>query len=180
MKKVSVKTFVATGIGAALFFVIGRFLAIPVFANTTLNIQYAVLGFFATVFGPLAGVLIGLIGHTLIDYSTYGPWWSWIIASALVGLIFGLLTGRLNPDTGVFTKREAIHFNIANVVANGISWFIVAPILDILIYQEPANKVFTQGLIAGAANIITTGIVGTLLLFAYTKTRTPKGSLDKE
>lgn len=33
---------------------------------------------------------------------------------------------------------------------------------------------------AGTANIVTTGIVGTLLLVAYAKTVVKKGSLNKE
>ena len=58
MKKFSVKTIVATGIGAALFFVLGRFVAIPSpVPNTNISIQYGVLAFIAAVYGPLAGLL---------------------------------------------------------------------------------------------------------------------------
>ena len=56
---------------------------------------------------------------------------------------------------------------------------MIAPVLDILIYGEPANKVFVQGLAAGIANIVTTAIVGTILLFGYSKTRTKSNSLTK-
>ena len=41
----SIKTVVAIGIGAALFFVLGRFVAIPSpVPNTNISLQYAVLG----------------------------------------------------------------------------------------------------------------------------------------
>ena len=41
MKKLSVKTIVATGIGAALFFVLGRFVAIPSgVPDTNISVQY--------------------------------------------------------------------------------------------------------------------------------------------
>ena len=41
----NIKTFVAVGIGAALFFVLGRFVAIPSpVPNTNISLQYAVLG----------------------------------------------------------------------------------------------------------------------------------------
>ena len=54
MKKFSVKTVVAIGIGAALFFVLGK-IAIPSFvANTNISLQYAILAMFATLFGPIA------------------------------------------------------------------------------------------------------------------------------
>ena len=66
--KNSVKTVVAVAIGAALFFVLGRFVAIPSgIPNTNISLQYAVLGLLAAMYGPVAGGLIGFIGHTLID-----------------------------------------------------------------------------------------------------------------
>ena len=60
MKKFSVKTIVAIGIGAALFFVLGRFVAIPSpVPNTNISVQYGLLAFLAVVYGPVAGALIG-------------------------------------------------------------------------------------------------------------------------
>ena len=73
MKKNSVNTVVAIGIGAALFFVLGRFVFIPSgIPNTNICLQYAVLGLLSAMFGPVAGALIGFIGHTLIDLSWGG------------------------------------------------------------------------------------------------------------
>ena len=60
-KLISVKTVVAIGIGSALMFVLMRFVAIPSgVPNTNLNLGIAVLSVFAAIFGPLAGLLIGL------------------------------------------------------------------------------------------------------------------------
>ena len=70
----SIKTVVAIGIGAALFFVLGRFVAIPSpVPNTNISLQYAVLGLLAAMYGPVAGGLIGFIGHTLIDLLGWKP-----------------------------------------------------------------------------------------------------------
>lgn len=179
MKKLSVKSVVAIGIGAALFFVLGK-ISIPTpVPNTYISLQYAVQAVFATLFGPIAGLLIGLIGHTLIDATSYGPWWSWIIASAFVGLVIGLITMKLDINEGI-DKKKIIQFNVAQVIAHLLAWGLVAPCLDILIYSEPIEKLFAQGLMAGVANMLTTGIVGTLLLVAYAKTIVKKGSLNKE
>ncbi|MCD7751173.1 MAG: ECF-type riboflavin transporter substrate-binding protein [Lachnospiraceae bacterium] len=182
MKNNSVRNVVAIGIGAALFFVLGRFVAIPSgIPNTNISLQYAILGMLAAMYGPVAGALIGFIGHTLIDLSWGGsPWWSWVIASTIVGALVGLVSKRLNISEGEFGKSQIILYNVANVVANAIAWIIVAPGLDILIYAEPANKVFAQGAMAAVANILTACIIGTLLLLAYTKTIAKKGSLDQE
>lgn len=73
MKNNSIKTVVAVGIGAALFFVLGRFVAIPSpVPNTNISLQYAVLALLAAMYGPVAGGLIGFIGHALIDLSWGG------------------------------------------------------------------------------------------------------------
>lgn len=179
MKKLSVKSVVAIGIGAALFFVLGK-ISIPTpVPSTNISLQYAIQAVFATLFGPVAGLLIGFIGHTLIDATSYGPWWSWIIASAFVGLVIGLITYKMDISEG-FDSKKLIRFNVAQVIAHLLAWGLIAPVLDILIYSEPIEKLFAQGLMASVANIITTGVVGSLLLLAYAKTIVKKGSLNKE
>lgn len=179
MKKLSVKSVVAVGIGAALFFVLGK-ISIPTpVANTYISLQYAIEALFATLFGPIAGLLIGFVGHTLIDVTSYGPWWSWIIASACVGLIIGLINRKMNIEEGIDLKK-VIRFNVAQIIAHLLAWGLIAPCLDILIYAEPIEKLFAQGLVAAIANIFTTGIVGSLLLVSYAKTIVKKGSLEKE
>lgn len=182
MKKFSVKTMVAIGIGAALFFVLGRYVAIPSpVPNTTISVQYGLLAFMAVVYGPVAGALIGLIGHALIDFSAgWGIWWSWVIASGVFGLLMGLAAKVLKMDEAEMGKKGLIKFNLAQVVCHLICWFLVAPVLDVYMMGEPWDKLLAQGLVAGVANAITTAIVGSLLCVAYAATKTKAGSLTKE
>ena len=182
MKNNNIKTFVAVGIGAALFFVLGRFVAIPSpVPNTNISLQCAVLGLMAAMYGPVAGGLIGFIGHALIDLSWGGiPWWSWVIASAFTGVVVGLFAKKLNVQEGDFNKAKFAMFAVANLIAHAAAWIVVAPVLDILIYAGPVKKVFAQGAFAAVSNIITAVVVGGLLILAYTKTIAKKGSLDKE
>lgn len=182
MKKFSVKTIVAIGIGAALFFVLGRFVAIPSpVPNTNFSAQYGLLAFMAVVFGPIAGALIGFIGHALIDFSFgWGVWWSWVIASAVFGLLVGLLAKAFKMDENEIGKKGLIKFNIIQVLCHVICWGGVAPVLDILIYNEPLDKLFAQGLMASVANSIITAVVGSLLCVAYAASRPKAGSLNKE
>lgn len=182
MKKFGVKAIVATAIGAALFFVLGRFVAIPSgIPDTNISVQYGVLGFIAASFGPIVGVLSGLIGHFFIDFSYgWGVWWSWVIASAVCGLIMGFGMKNCKIDEGEFGKKECIRFNIVQAVAHLISWVVVAPVLDIVMYAEPANKVFVQGLVSAGINIVTTAVIGSLLCFAYVAAIPKKGSLKEE
>ena len=177
--KFTIKHIVATAIGSAIFFVCARFLSIPVFANTYLSLQYAVLGFFAAVFGPLCGMLIGLIGHSLTDLAFgWGIWWSWVIASTVVGLLSGFVIKQGKVEEGMFAKSDIARFILGSLIVHGVSWGLVAPVLDILIYAEPADKVFVQGIIAGAGNFAFTAIIGTALLAGYARTRIKSGSLE--
>ena len=115
MKKFSVKTVVAIGIGAALFFVCGRFIAIPSpVPNTSITIQYGVLAFISALFGPIAGLFAGFIGHALIDASYgWGVWWSWVIASGVFGILMGVACKSINLEGGEFGKKEIIKFNVS-------------------------------------------------------------------
>lgn len=179
-QKFGVRTIVAIGIGAAIYFLLARFVSIPIFSNTYLSFQYAVLGFFSAIFGPIAGLLIGLIGHALADFTGYGLWWSWILTSAIVGCATGLLMRSNRIDEGEFDKKNIVKFVVGSILIHAVAWIGIAPTLDILIYAEPANKVYVQGITAALSNGILTAIIGTLLILAYSKTRTKTGSLNKE
>ena len=182
MKKFSVKTIVAIGIGAALFFVLGKFVAIPSpVPNTSITTQYGLLAFMSVVYGPIAGALIGFVGHMLIDFAAgWGIWWSWVIASGVFGLLMGLAAKVLKMEEGQLGKKGLIKFNIAQIVSHVICWGAVAPVLDILIYNEPLDKLFAQGLMSAVGNAVTTAVVGSLLCVAYAATKTKAGSLTKE
>ena len=182
MKKFSVKTIVAIGIGAALFFVLGRFVAIPSpVPNVNICVQYGLLAFMSVVYGPVAGALMGLIGHALIDFSYgWGIWWSWVIASAVFGLLMGVSTKALKLEEGEIGKKGLIKFNIAQVVAHAVTWIGVANVLDVLMYSEPFDKILAQSLFATVGNSISSIVVGSLLCVAYAATKTKAGSLTKE
>jgi len=182
MKKISVKHIVAVGIGAALFFVLGRFVAIPSpVPNTNITTQYGLLAFLSVIFGPVAGLLIGLIGHALIDFSYgWGIWWSWVIASGVFGLLMGIFSKAFKLNNVATGKKTLITFNVVQVISHLICWGVVAPALDIAIYQEPIEKLFSQGLMSGIGNAVTTAIIGTLLLVAWSATLPKAGSLKEE
>ena len=177
---ISVRNIVAIGIGTAIFTVLARFSSIPTgFPNVNFEVAYAFLALMAIIFGPFSGFLIGFLGHLLKDMLFYGnPWFSWVLASSMFGLIVGF--GLKFIDLNNFKLKEVIKFVFLQIIANISSWLIVAPILDILIYVEPLNKVFIQGVSASIFNTLTTSVIGTILIFLYSKSRVKKGSLSKE
>lgn len=181
-KNNSITSIVAIGIGAAVFFILGRFLSIPIgfIPNTSLETTYPFLALMSVLFGPFAGALIGLIGHAIKDLLTYGLWWSWVISSSVTGFGYGLVGKSLNVNKGEFSLKDLVKFNLGQIITNIVAWALVAPCLDILIYSEPANKVFTQGIVSVGLNSIAVAILGSILLTAYAKSKTADNSLSKD
>ena len=181
-KGLSVKSVVAIGIGAAIYVILARFTSIPTgIPNTNIEIVYPFLALLATIYGPVVGFSVGFIGHALGDFLMYGQtWWSWVLATAVLGLVIGLYGMRLDLENGVFTTKQMIGFNIVQIIANVVSWLIIAPVGDILIYSEPQNKVFLQGATATITNSISILILGTILLKAYAANKVKKGSLRRD
>lgn len=182
MFKINTKTIVAIGLGAAIFMLLFMYVKVPSpVPETSFQTAYGLSSFLATLFGPIAGALISFIGHALSDAVQYGsPWWSWVIASGASGFIFGFAFNRTKVEEGEFKGKDILTFNLIQIIGNVVAWVVVAPVLDILIYQEPVNLVFTQGITAAIMNIVSAGVIGTLLLVAYAATRTKKGSLKKK
>ena len=180
--KFGIKEVVAIGIGTALFVVLTNVqMPFGIIPNTALQSRVAILTFFAAVFGPVVGGAIGLIGHALGDAVFYGSvWWSWVFPDAVYGIVLGLFIHKFAIKDGGFDKKAMILFNVVQVVANAAAWILVAPVLDVLIYAEPAGKVFVQGIFAFIGNIVVAGVLGTLLAAAYSKIGAKSSSLSKE
>ena len=176
------KTIVATGLGAALFMLLFMYVKIPTgIPETQIQTAYGVGAFFAALFGPIAGGLIAFIGHFLSDSVQYGSaWMSWVIASGLTCFIVGMVYPKLKVEEGQFNGKDMVLFNVYQIIGNVIAWVVVAPVLDIVIYAEPVNLVFTQGVMAAICNAISAGVIGTILLMLYSKAHASKGSLTKE
>lgn len=176
------KTLVGTALGAALFTVLFMYVKIPTgIPETQVQSAYGIGGFFAAMFGPLAGGLIAFIGHAISDTVQYGSaWWSWVIASGVAGFGMGLVYPKLKIEEGILTGKDILLYNVVQIISNAVAWILVASVLDIVIYAEPVELVFTQGVAATITNSISAGVIGTLLLVLYSKTRAKKGSLTKE
>ena len=180
-KKFGIKEVVAIGIGTALFVVLTE-VQIPIgIPNTSLQPRMAVLAFLSAIFGPFVGAIIGLLGHALGDAVFYGwVWWSWVFPEAVVGIAIGAFAKKFAVKEGGFDKKNIILFNLVQIVANAAAWILVAPVLDIAVYAEPASKVFLQGAFAFLGNIIIIGILGSLLLVGYSRVAGKSSSLKKE
>ena len=167
MKPTPVKRAAAVAGGSLLFFLLGRFAVIPSPVPTVnLCVQYGLLGFWSVVFGPAVGALAGLLGHIAIDLTFGEPCWSWIIATAVFGAATGALAGITRIDPRKLGREDLIRFNLIQVAVHIVCWAGVAPVLEIVLYNEAMYLIFAQGLTAAIANTITTAIAGSALLLA--------------
>ena len=67
------------------------------------------------------------------------------------------------------------------MVANALAWILVAPGLDVLLYNEPVQKVYIQGTMAFTGNFLVIGILGTLLLAVYSRiAEKPEDSAEED
>ena len=181
-KAFGIKEVVAIGIGTALFVALTE-VQVPLgfIPNTALQPRAALLAFVAAVFGPIVGGVVGLLGHALGDILFYGSaWWSWVFPDAVFGILVGLFAKKYLIKEGGFETKQCVLFNCVQFVANIVAWILLAPVLDIAIYAEPADKVFAQGFFACLGNVIIILVLSSLLALGYSKIGAKTSSLSKE
>ena len=168
----TVQKVVAAGIGTALYIVLTE-AQIPVFfaQETYFHIRAALLAFFAAVYGPIVGLVVGFIGHSLADAFFYSGSvsWSWVIPDALFGVVVGMFYRKYKIQESGFDKKQVLFFNLIQLLGNAVAWIICAPILDILISGEATETAFKQGIAAFICNSVVICILGTFLCTAYSK-----------
>jgi energy-coupling factor transport system substrate-specific component len=167
------RMLIATVIGALLFTLLSRFVIIPTpIAGTFFFPSYALLGFFATLFGPISGALISLTGMIVVGIWMNNVYLSYTIASVVCGFIYGLAKKHVHADRGEFGYDSIIAYNATQVIGNLVSWALIAPALELLFNPgRPASDVFLQGLMAAFVDILSAEFIGTPLLFAYSRIR---------
>ena len=168
MKYITPKRLGTIAAGSVLFFLLGAFVSIPSPIDTVnICVQYGLLAFLSVVCGPLTGAVTGLLGHICIDLYAGELCWSWIIASAAFGGLLGVLANVNHLRAHGHDRELLTRFNLAQVATCVVCWAGIAPVLEILFYNENMDRIFEQGLTAGIANAVTTAIVGSLLLVAF-------------
>lgn len=164
----TVKRIGTIAAGSVLFFLLGRYVTIPSpIPTVNICVQYGLLAFLAVACGPLTGSMTGLIGHILIDLSGGQMFWSWIIATTAFGGLLGVLANVTRLDPAHRDREMLVHFNLCQVATHVVCWAGIAPVLDILFYNENMDTIFAEGLTAALSNAVTTAIVGSSMLAIY-------------
>ena len=116
MKNTSIKTVVAIGIGAALFFVLGRFVAIPSgVPNTNISLQYAVLGLLAAWYAD----------RCWLHFDTRAVWWAQALKLVLgLALVMGVRLGLKAALAALFGEApfaDGVRY-LCIALAGGVLW----------------------------------------------------------
>ena len=174
MKK-HIYLMVVTALGLSMFFVIGKFLAIPTpIPNLSIFLQYVILIVFSFYFGPSVGFSIGFFGHLMIDLlSGYGLWFSWIVSSGLFGLLAGLASLLVNKRFNPYKIKAMLLFLLLVTIDGAICWVLIAPIGDILFYQEPFKLVLLEGAVAFGTNMASVLLAGLPIIYGIKNARMP-------
>lgn len=175
----TVKRIGTIAAGSVLFFLLGRYVTIPSpIPTVNICVQYGLLAFLAVVCGPLTGSITGLIGHILIDLSGGQMFWSWILATAAFGGLLGVLANVTRLDPAHRDREMLVHFNLCQVATHVVCWAGIAPVLDILFYNENMDTIFAEGLTAALSNAVTTAIVGSSMLAIYAVLKARRAKTD--
>ena len=131
---------------------------------------YAVI---AAIFGPVAGILIGIIS-TILRWVFQFPllFFPALLSFALFGFGVGAFWKFYRLETGKFGVKEALIFNGVQIVANFIRLFIFRLLISVqfdvpFIIPRPVLISF----VSSSAIVL---VLGTALLFAYSKYRQKK------
>ncbi|MEN1936274.1 ECF-type riboflavin transporter substrate-binding protein [Paenibacillus sp. 102] len=161
MNKLSTKLVVAIGIGSAIYGVLGLW-GLSIAPNTFIKPALAILTIFGAIFGPFAGLLIGLIGHTVTDIiAGWGIWWGWVLSSGIIGFTMGLVQKRasFSVKNGIFHNRDISYFAVTGLIGIVIA-IIFAGAFDIIVMGEPLDKIIIQVFGATIADVLVFLILG--------------------
>jgi energy-coupling factor transport system substrate-specific component len=167
------RMLIATLIGAVLFTLMSRFIMLPTPVEGTYFFpSYALLGLFATLFGPISGALISLTGMVVVGILRNRIVLSYTIASVICGFVYGIAMKYVRADRGEFSGNDIIAYNVIQVIGNFTAWALIAPLLDIFLRPgRPVGEIFLQGIIASFVDILSAEFIGTPLLFLYSLIR---------
>lgn len=168
--KFDARTVVAIGVGAALYGVLGMF-SFAIAPNTYVKPALALLTIFGALFGPVVGFLTGFIGHVITDMMYGGGiWWGWVMYSAIIGLFMGFVFTYkgFSVKNGVAEGRHAIYLGAMGILGIALG-ALFAGGFDIILMNEPADKMYIQMWAAFLANLLVFVVLGMPAVFGLAR-----------
>lgn len=143
--------------------------------NATIQFGDAFLALLAGIAGPVVTAIVGV--SSVAVNALLGQKEQWIalaIVACILGYVYGIAIRRPSLHNGVFSRHDALRFNVIQVVTHVILLGLVLPTLEVFFYQETTEVVFIGGWISSMVNSIVVAIVATFLFKAYALHRNRK------
>lgn len=158
----------ATLFGIISFYMVGVYGKIPTGIELVfIYMQYVILVYLAGRFGPVCGMLTGFFGHTMIDRVAGDRiWWNYVLGSVLLGGLIGYVTKIKGISLTKPEKRDRAKFAVINIACQIPVWWIVVPVLEIIMYKTSAGLAFQKGMLICANNILTSVILCDLIIYS--------------
>lgn len=149
---------------------------IPGTTDVSIRPQYALLTFFGFAFGPMAGLLTGLLGNLTGDWLSgfdVTRAWPWSVANGLVGLLTGfggILLVRRTSTPNARALMAGVASVVATVIGFGFIWIelITQPALGVEHGTTTAAYILAREYVPTVmANSIFAGLVTPILVLAW-------------
>ncbi|HKM22048.1 MAG TPA: ECF transporter S component [Lachnospiraceae bacterium] len=162
--KFNLSEFLIALVGTVLF-VAFSFVKIPSFPSAGLfRIENIILAYFAMVYGPVVGGIIGGMGYSIASYLTNGAsHWSLILSFAIFAIVIGQFRGKYKVSEGEFGVKQMLSFQMAQITANMITWVLIASLLEVLLYEQEVVYVIILGFTEFVYSSLLVGIFTTML-----------------
>lgn len=159
--------YIMTLVGVVVFFMIGEYGAIPTGVHDMyIYMQYPLLYMFAAIYGSIPGLIVGLVGHLLIDLVRQDVWISWITASGFMGFIIGKIYEK-QKDRAKTEIGRLVKFLLICAGTIILVFGIYTPILNIIFYHMSARDALSQTIFASASDLFVTLIVVHMFYFSF-------------
>lgn len=152
-----------------VFFVLFSMIKTPLaFEEELLHIGIFVLAYFAMIYGPVVGGVIGIMGYSVARYLVAGTFhWSMAWSFAIFAIMIGSFQKKYKTAEGEFGAKQLLLFQIVQITANLITWVLIASLLDILLYGQEAVYLVRLGFYAFIYNAVLTGVCTPILGWIY-------------
>lgn len=156
-------------IGAALFGILGLFSTPLPGADSALRPAFALVTFFGYSFGPLVGLVVGLLGNSVLEQlggMDVGTYWMRSVETGIVGFIAGLATLYVGGLMRGTLARRALGGAIAGVVATVVGFLSV--FAEIVTSQAAAGTVLSdQYLPLVIGGVLVSAVLVPILVYAW-------------
>ena len=160
-----------------IFFLIEKFISFTgVISYLNFSYSQPVMVFLSIIQPPLVGGLGAALGSFLIQIGENGYDWIMILCFFIncASIGWGMRNQKVNK--GFFERREISRFFKIQLVSNFVTWWLIYPLLSLLIYHTDLKTALDEGFRSALGYFISDMLISTLFLTLYAQSRFSKAN----